>query len=94
MPFGVSLRKKYPFPITTHTNLLRTMLCMVVALLTRSKMDLVAEPTAKWQPHTCAIRTVFENFDRNDFAVSFDLPFYGLEWHKGIIPLDVSVLQV
>jgi hypothetical protein len=73
-------------PITTHTNLLRTMLRVIVALLTGSKVNLVAEPAAKRQPYTRAIRTVPENFDCSDFPVFFDLSFYRFEWHKGIIP--------
>jgi hypothetical protein len=80
-------------PITTHTSLLRTMLRVIVALLAGPKVNLVTEPAAKWQPHTCAIRTVPKNFDRNGFSVFFDLPLYELKWHKGIIPPTRRVLQ-
>jgi len=54
---------------------------MVVSLAARPKMGLVTEPAAKWQPDTRAIHAVLKNLDTDDFPVSFDLPFYELEWH-------------
>jgi len=66
---------------------------MVVALLAGSKVNLVAEPAAKRQPYTRAIRTVPENFDGTDFPVFLDLPFYGFEWHELILPRPIKSVQ-
>src|SRR5208282_1826639 len=81
------------YPITTRTNLLRTVPCMVVSLAARPKMGLVTEPAAKWQPDTRAIHAVLKNLDTDDFPVSFDLPFYELEWHGLILPRPINFVQ-
>jgi len=54
---------------------------MVVSLAAGTKMNFVAKSATKWQSDTRAIHAVLKNFDTDDFPVSFDLPFYKLEWH-------------
>ena len=54
---------------------------MVVPLTAGTKMSFVTKPAAKRQPDTRAVHAVLKNLDTDDFPVSFDLPFYKLEWH-------------
>ena len=82
-PFGRSLQwKKYPITLSPPAQILfRTVPRMVVSLAAGTKMNFVAKSATKWQSDTRAIHAVLKNFDTDDFSVSFDLPFYKLEWH-------------
>lgn len=74
------------YPITTRTRLLGAELRMVSALTTRTESNFRtgrrAEPTAKRQGHSRAFRTFPESLDCFYLLASFDLAFYGFEWHE------------